>query len=185
MSVTSVFVFLEFALTDDRNLFIDTKYFQLRLSSVLFAVIAFLCCLVTELVIPPPIDATEIYNPILVLTLIPGILFPISLILNTSLGHSNWLWIEYPIIPWLPPIFLGFIFGRMFLNAGRSVKPAYLVTLATSMTGFVCFIIIRCVGKFGNINPPSEGYLHSNFIPEGTISAQVYQIIIFQRVSVF
>lgn len=55
----------------------------------------------------------------------------------------------------------------MFLNAGKDVKSSYLVVLATSIVGFLLFIIIRCAGKFGNINPPEGGFLHSDTVPTG------------------
>ena len=72
MSLTSFFVFFEFFLTDDHNMFKQTKFFQLRLSTLLFAFLAFICSLITELVIPSPSEGTRIFNPIVVLTLIPG-----------------------------------------------------------------------------------------------------------------
>lgn len=69
--------------------------------------------------------------------------------------------IEYPLLPWLPPIFVGMIFGRLFHeNLQRDQEgQAYFTAGLWGVICLVLFFIIRFAHSFGNINPPPGGYL--------------------------
>jgi len=65
-------------------------------------------------------------------------------------GGDLGLWVNYPILPWVPLVTLGMLFGH-WLNTDR--EKAYQRALLIGIAFLLAFIITRPLGDFWNIRP--------------------------------
>jgi uncharacterized membrane protein len=100
------------------------------------------CALVDQLIIPSPAQVDVRFHPALRLLFIPG--------------QTGPLLVVYPALAWLPCTILGLAFGRWVLDdrerAFRWIGIAGVLFLAF-------FAVLRAAGGFGNLTPPSPGWI--------------------------
>ena len=80
---------------------------------------------------------------------------PISVLLIPG-GRDGW-WVNYPILQWLELVIFGLAFGHWLANA---LSNAFRGALICGMAFLLVFVVIRCLGGFGNIRPqPDNGWI--------------------------
>ncbi len=114
-------------LTGTLLLWLDSK---VLLSLVITLVLA------VELLTPQPDAWHRAFHPLTRLLLLPG--------------GTPQLWVNYPILPWLPPVLLGVIFGRWLSEAPPIAFKRALKLGAVSLSAF---LVLRYLDGFGNIRP--------------------------------
>jgi len=75
-------------------------------------------------------------------------------------GGDLGLWVNYPILPWLPVVTFGMLFGHW---ASLDKRKALESALWIGVSFLVAFLILRSLGGFGNIRP-SEGNTWIDFL---------------------
>jgi uncharacterized membrane protein len=111
----------------------------LRSKPALLIGISTLILVGTQFLVPDPSLASQPYSPLIRILIIPG---------RTGIFQSF-----YPIIPWLGIVLLGLVFGKWL---AKNRKEAYSRGLVSGSVFLILFLVIRMVGKFGNIHPPAE-----------------------------
>jgi uncharacterized membrane protein len=94
----------------------------------------------TQALTPPPEQAAIVFHPAQRLLLIPG--------------HSGFLMVLYPLIPWFALAGLGVLFARALRRdprAGFRAAPWIGGALLLAALG------LRAAGGFGNLRPPRDG----------------------------
>ncbi len=92
----------------------------------------------TELLTPHPGEWNQMFQPLSRLLLIPG-------------GTLE-LWVNYPVLPWLELVTLGFLFGRWLAD---DAQRAFNRALWLGGAFLLAFLVIRILDGFGNIRPRS------------------------------
>ncbi len=110
----------------------------LRLGRYFYILFSIGAILVPQFLIPSSAASSHLFSPLLRLLLIPG-----------QTGHMQ---VFYSILPWLGLTGLGLAFGEL-LEENR--KQASRAALFCSIVSFFLFVVIRVLGGFGNIHPPS------------------------------
>jgi uncharacterized membrane protein len=102
----------------------------------------------TELLVPHP----NLWGPgmgvVRLIWLVPG---------GRQLGTDGpWLWVNYPILPWLELVVFGLAFGQWLevesSDSTRQVR-AYRRALLIGMGCLAAFVAVRYLGGFGNLRP--------------------------------
>ena len=62
-----------------------------------------------------------------------------------------WLWVNYPILPWLELVVLGLAFGGWL---AKDARRAYRRGLVIGVGCLAAFALVRSLGGFGNLRPP-------------------------------
>jgi uncharacterized membrane protein len=65
-------------------------------------------------------------------------------------ADGPWLWVNYPVLPWLELVVFGLAFGQWLAEDRRR---AYRRGLAAGVALLVSFVGIRALGGFGNLRP--------------------------------
>jgi uncharacterized membrane protein len=107
-----------------------------RLKPAYLLALTGLLLLGTEILTPDPSQWGKPFGTLTHLLLIPG-------------GDSN-LWVNYPLLPWLAPSTLGMVFGAWLLADPRA---AFRRALWSGLVSCAAFVVLRCLGGFGNIRP--------------------------------
>jgi uncharacterized membrane protein len=110
----------------------------LPLGSTTLAVMGIAALLVTHGLIPPPESGNVLYGPLARLLLIAG--------------HTNWLLVVYPVVPWLALLVPGLLFGRVL---ARQPRAAYRAALLLAGALLMAFFFVRAFGGAGNLRPPA------------------------------
>jgi uncharacterized membrane protein len=96
----------------------------------------------TELLVPHPNQWGPGMGVARLIWLVPG---------GRQLGAEGpWLWVNYPILPWLEGVVFGLAFGQWLVKEPRRSYRRGLVIGAVFLAGFVA---IRYLGGFGNLRP--------------------------------
>jgi uncharacterized membrane protein len=90
--------------------------------------------LATHLFMPPPTDVGVLYSPLARVLLVPG--------------HTDWLLVVYPVVPWLAFVLPGMALGRALLRDGARTYPR---ALATGVVLLAVFFVVRGLGLPGNL----------------------------------
>ena len=88
---------------------------------------------------PSADHAAAIYHPLLRLLLIPG--------------QSKWLFVLYPVIPWLGVTLIGVAFGRWIL---RDSTSAFRYAPWIGLASIAAALALRVAGSFGNLRLPRD-----------------------------
>jgi uncharacterized membrane protein len=116
---------------------IGTLFLRLK-TSLLFS-LSTIIVVGTQFLIPDSSHASQLYSPLIRILYIPG--------------RTGSFQVFYPIIPWLGIVLFGFIFGRWLLKDKiQAHKRAFFL----GSIFIVLFFIIRILGRFGNIHPPTR-----------------------------
>ena len=92
----------------------------------------------TEWLTPDPSLWGHTFHPIVRLALVPG--------------GDRGLWVNYPVLPWLGLVVFGMLFGhRLLVDRQQAFRRALKLGAALLLT----FLVVRCLGGFGNIRPRS------------------------------
>ena len=65
-------------------------------------------------------------------------------------GGNSIIWVNYPILPWMEVLILGFIFGKVLIIDN---KKAYNFALILGISFLVLFFILRLLNSYGNTYP--------------------------------
>jgi uncharacterized membrane protein len=114
-----------------------------RLSTRSTAVLAVSLLLLSQILLPMPDNASELYPSVLRMLLIAGQTGPVM--------------ISYPLLPWLAVALLGMVLGAGFAREpGRVMRLA--LPLGLSILG--AFVVLRIAGGFGTHHPiPVPGWM--------------------------
>lgn len=74
---------------------------------------------------------------------------PVELIFILPGGDFS-LWSNYPILPWLPAVFLGLVLGQWLIN---NPSATYKRSLVLGLVFIFLFFVLRYLAGFGNIRP--------------------------------
>jgi uncharacterized membrane protein len=113
-----------------------------RLDAVYLLGIAAALLIGTELLVPHASQWGPGMGVVRLIWLVPG---------GRQLGAEGpWLWVNYPILPWLELVVLGLAFGQ-WLN--KESPRAYKRGLVAGVVFLAVFVAIRYLGGFGNLRP--------------------------------
>ncbi|MFZ5624312.1 MAG: DUF1624 domain-containing protein [Gemmatimonadota bacterium] len=112
-----------------------------RLPSLAIAALSVAAIVVSALYVPGNLDPDTLYGPLARLLLVPG--------------HSNWLQVYYPLLPWVGVTGLGLILGRE-LRRRPARTMALLPWLGLGL--LVLFALMRAAGA-GDAHAPTEGWI--------------------------
>lgn len=97
----------------------------------------------TQLAVPDPSHASQLYSPLIRILLIPG--------------RTGIFQVFYPVIPWLGVVLFGFVFGK-WLTKNKAL--AYKLSFVLGAACLFAFFILRILRGFGNIHhPESSGFI--------------------------
>lgn len=106
-------------------------------------VIVIICSILsTELLVPHPQDRYTILNPFVAFFWIPS--------------HTNFIFMEYPVFPWLTPLCIGILWGRYIVesiekNNENTQSSCFFLFTGNGLIFFILFIILR-VCNLGNFH---------------------------------
>jgi uncharacterized membrane protein len=106
----------------------------------LIGVISLASAVATQLVTPGPDHTGALYSPLVRMLVIPG--------------HTNILFVFYPVMPWLGATGMGLLFGKLL---ERDADRAGRVAGWTGLGFLVVFVVLRATGGFGNLNGVPAG----------------------------
>jgi uncharacterized membrane protein len=116
----------------------------LRMKTYLLLGLSTIIIVGTQFLIPDPSHASDLYSPLVRILYLPG---------RTGIFQSF-----YPVIPWLGIVVFGFAFGNWLLeDRARAYRRASFL----GAMFILIFFIIRILGGFGNIHPPTQAGLIS------------------------
>lgn len=98
--------------------------------------LAVILLIATEVLTPAPAHWGRSYPPLQHLLVLPG-------------GSAR-LWVNYPLLPWLPFVTFGLMFGRRLLVDSHGVLKGGLWMGAGLL---VAFVVVRGLDGFGNVRP--------------------------------
>ena len=116
--------------------------FLRRLGSAAVLLVSALAILTTQLVTPGMQNVNRLYSPLLRLLFIPG--------------HTNWIHVLYPVIPWLGICGFGMILGRAVARRSR-LPDRRLIAIGVGL--LLIFSLVRLAGGFGNLHLPQSGWI--------------------------
>jgi uncharacterized membrane protein len=116
--------------------------FLRRLGSMAVLLVSALAILTTQLITPGVQTVNRLYPPLLRLLFIPG--------------HTNWIHVLYPVIPWLGISGFGMILGRALVKRPR-LPGRRLIAIGLGL--LLIFSLVRLAGGFGNLHPPRAGWI--------------------------
>jgi uncharacterized membrane protein len=106
-----------------------------RLPSWALATAGTVAILLTQALVPGPLAVGDLFSPWLRLLLIPG--------------HTDFILVMYPVLPWIGLTLVGMALGNVF--AQDSAK-GYRVAAIGGVSLIVLFLIVRLGGAFGNFH---------------------------------
>ena len=96
-----------------------------------------------QTLIPDSSRAGDLFSPLIRFLYIPG--------------RTGIFQVFYPILPWLGIVLLGIVFGKWLL---KDKSSAYRRSFISGTAFIIAFFIIRILGGYGNIHPPtSSGFI--------------------------
>ncbi len=104
-----------------------------RLKSPLLLALAVVIVVAVQLLIPGREQAGRAFHPLLRLLFIPG--------------HTGFLLVLYPVLPWLGLTLIGIVIGRALAAAPGTIHR-YTATAGTVLLGL--FVLLRMTNAFGN-----------------------------------
>ena len=107
-----------------------------RLRPVPLLGLTIILLIVTEVITPAPARWSGSFPPLQHLLVLPG-------------GNAR-LWVNYPLVPWLPFATLGMMFGRRLLADSRGALKRGL-WIGSSL--LMAFVVVRGLDGFGNVRP--------------------------------
>lgn len=111
-------------------------------SIVATLILAGLCFAAVPLLLPPPTDFMVSESPFLRVLAVAG--------------QSGHFLVEYPILPWLGMVLVGFAFGRWLATArDRAIGAAFWIGAASLLLA----LFLRYEGGIANLRPPRDGSL--------------------------
>jgi uncharacterized membrane protein len=113
--------------------------FLIRLKPVLIFMISTATILLTQWLIPDPIQAEQLFSPFLRMILIPGQTGPLQ--------------VFYSFFPWLGCVGFGLIFGNWLV---LDEHKAYRKALILGIVSLILFAVVRITGGFGNFHAPES-----------------------------
>ena len=106
----------------------------------LIGLISLASAIATQLATPGPDHTGILYSPLVRMLMIPG--------------HTNIWVVFYPVVPWLGTTGMGLLFGELLQrDADRAMRMAGWTGLGFLML----FVILRAIGRFGNLNEVPAG----------------------------
>jgi uncharacterized membrane protein len=119
-----------------------------RIDAIYLLGIAVALLIGTELLVPHPNQWGPDMGVVKLIWLVPG---------GRQLGSAgSWLWVTYPILPWLELVVFGLAFGQ-WLAADRTRAPrrarTYRRALVIGVACLAAFVIIRFLDGFGTLRP--------------------------------
>jgi uncharacterized membrane protein len=116
--------------------------FLRRLGSMAVLLVSALAILTTELITPGVQNVNRLYPALVRLLFIPG--------------HTDWIHVLYPVIPWLGISGFGMILGRALVQR-RRLPCLRLIVIGLGL--LLIFSLLRLAGGFGNLHPPQAGWI--------------------------
>ncbi len=134
-------VFLAFGILSTLGIAMVLWSFCRSLASWAVAILSAAAILTTSIFIPAIDQAGTTFHPLYTLFVLNGISPPLSA--------------SFPILPWFGVVGLGILLGRWMLKETSNHPRGFLLAGLVSLS---LFVVIRSIGGFGNIHPPSGGF---------------------------
>ncbi len=148
----------------------------IRAPSWLLMTLGVAAVMVTQVVTPGPESVSVLYAPWIRALLIPG--------------HTDFIYVLYPVIPWLGLTLFGMGLGRLLMH-DRVI--AYRVAALTGMALLALFFVARAAGGFGNFHPydgsGAIGFLNVTKYPPSlafvtvTLGLNLLLLALFEQIS--
>ncbi len=108
----------------------------LELNSWILIGVSVAAVIITQIFIPDPSQVSVLYSPLIRALLIPG--------------HTDFIYVLYPLIPWLGLTLFGVVFGRWVVADSESAsRRAWMI----GVSFIALFFVVRLANGFGNIHP--------------------------------
>jgi uncharacterized membrane protein len=137
----TVWIYFGVLATLGTTMAIGTRF--LRLKPFVLISLGSIIIIGNQLLVPDASQAGHLFSPLIRILCIPG--------------RTGIFQVFYPILPWLGIVLLGFVFGKWLL---KDKLLAYRWSFILGAIFLAAFFIIRILGGFGNIHPPtSPGFI--------------------------